>query len=117
MKKLETILDEIKAKEGGILTENGAILFDRCCKIQAMVRQHGQEKFYISFSGGKDSTVIHYLFDFAIGRENTIPRVYANTGIDYKISKDFVFDLISKYRSAAPRLSLFGRKEISFHGC
>ena len=46
---------------------------------------------YISFSGGKDSTVLSNLIDLAIPN-NTIPRVYANTGIEYKM----IFDFVSK---------------------
>jgi 3'-phosphoadenosine 5'-phosphosulfate sulfotransferase (PAPS reductase)/FAD synthetase len=48
-----------------------------------------EHKAYISFSGGKDSTVLSKLFDLAIP-ENQIPRVYINTGIDYRAIIDFV---------------------------
>ena len=34
---------------------------------------------YISFSGGKDSTILHYLIDLALPN-NKIPRVFINTG-------------------------------------
>lgn len=44
---------------------------------------------YISFSGGKDSTVLHYLIDEALPN-NKIPRVYLNTGIEYKSIFAFV---------------------------
>lgn len=37
---------------------------------------------YISFSGGKDSTILHYLIDMALPNNN-IPRLFLNTGIEY----------------------------------
>ena len=46
-------------------------------------------KAYLSFSGGKDSTVVHYLLDMALPN-NRIPRVYFNTGIEYKAVLDHV---------------------------
>lgn len=49
-------------------------------------------KAYISFSGGKDSTVLHYLIDEALPG-NKIPRVYFNTGIEYKDVLDYVRQL------------------------
>ena len=48
-----------------------------------------EHKSYISFSGGKDSTVLSALFDIALPGNN-IPRVYINTGIDYRAIYDFV---------------------------
>ena len=50
---------------------------------------------YISFSGGKDSTVLHYLMDMALP-ENKIPRVYFNTGIEYKAVTEYVRKLAEK---------------------
>ena len=44
---------------------------------------------YISFSGGKDSTVLSHLVDEALPG-NAIPRVYLNTGIEYKAVVTFV---------------------------
>jgi len=66
-------------------------LQDRLQKIQQIIRKYGEENFYISFSGGKDSTVLSALVDMAIGSQNKIPRVYANTGIELQMIKDFVF--------------------------
>jgi 3'-phosphoadenosine 5'-phosphosulfate sulfotransferase (PAPS reductase)/FAD synthetase len=71
------------------MTENEFILEDRIAKIQSIIKQGGEERFYLSFSGGKDSTVLHYLLDQAIPN-NTIPRVFINTGIEYKMILDFV---------------------------
>lgn len=48
-----------------------------------------EHKAYISFSGGKDSTVLSALIDLALPG-NQIPRVYINTGIDYREIVDFV---------------------------
>lgn len=54
-----------------------------------------ENKSYISFSGGKDSTVLSKLVDLALP-ENKIPRVYIDTGIDYKAIRDFVVDFGKK---------------------
>lgn len=62
--------------------------------IKTVVRKYGEDKCYISFSGGKDSTALSYLIDLALPN-NKIPRVYANTGIEYNLIKDFVLDLMS----------------------
>lgn len=77
------------------MTEEEFLLEDRIAKIQSVIRKYGEENFYISFSGGKDSTVLHYLFDVALPN-NRIPRVYANTGIEYKEIEKFVKDLEQK---------------------
>ena len=65
---------------------------DRLQKIKQIINQYGEENFYLSFSGGKDSTVLSALVDLAIP-DNKIPRVYADTGIDLNIVRDFVFDM------------------------
>lgn len=72
--------------------ENEMLLNDRIMKIQSIVRKYGVENFYISFSGGKDSTVLSALVDMALPN-NKIPRVYANTGIELNMIKDFVIEL------------------------
>ncbi len=56
-------------------------------------------KAYISFSGGKDSTVVHHLIDMALPN-NQIPRVYFNTGIEYKA----VFDYVKKLAANDKRI-------------
>jgi len=71
------------------LTENEFILEDRKSKIKSIVDKYGEENFYLSFSGGKDSTVLSALIDMSIPG-NTIPRVYANTGIEYNLILEFV---------------------------
>lgn len=69
--------------------DNEFILQDRIQKIQQIINEYGEENFYISYSGGKDSTVLSALVDMALP-ENRIPRVYANTGIEYKLILEFV---------------------------
>lgn len=61
---------------------NDLILFDRLEKIKQIIEEYGEENFVISFSGGKDSTVVSALVDLALPNNN-IPRVYCNTGIEY----------------------------------
>ena len=70
-------------------------LFDRLNVIRDIIRKYGEDQFYISFSGGKDSTVLHYLIDEALPGNN-IPRVYADTGIEYNDVKAFVKELQAK---------------------
>lgn len=72
--------------------DNEFILFDRLQKIRQIIGKYGEENFYLSFSGGKDSTVLSALIDMALP-DNKIPRVYANTGIELNMIRDFVFDM------------------------
>ena len=71
---------------------NEFILQDRLQKIRQIINQYGEDNFYISFSGGKDSTVLSAMVDMAIPG-NAIPRVFADTGIELKMIKGFVLDL------------------------
>lgn len=71
------------------MTENEFLLEDRIAKIRSVVEKYGEENFYVSFSGGKDSTVLSALIDIALPG-NTIPRVFANTGIEYRLIVEFV---------------------------
>ena len=71
-------------------------LFDRLNVIRDVNKQHDLEhNAYISFSGGKDSTILHHLVDMALPN-NRIPRVFINTGIEYQMIVDFVKELSSK---------------------
>lgn len=74
---------------------NEFILQDRIQKIQQIINKYGEENFSISFSGGKDSTVLHHLVDMALPG-NRIPRVYANTGIELNMIRDFVIEMQEK---------------------
>lgn len=74
------------------MTDNEILLKDRIEKIKSVIKKYGEENFYISFSGGKDSTVLSALIDIALPN-NKIPRVYADTGIEYNMIRDFVLEL------------------------
>ena len=72
------------------MDEYNFLLSDRIQKIKSINDLYDLENnSYISFSGGKDSTVLHYLIDLALPN-NKIPRVYINTGIEYKKVVSFV---------------------------
>lgn len=71
---------------------NEFLLQDRLQKIRQIINQYEENNFYISFSGGKDSTVLSHLIDMALP-ENKIPRVYADTGIEYEMIRQFVFTI------------------------
>lgn len=74
------------------MIDNEFILQDRLQKIQQIVNKYGEDNFYISFSGGKDSTVLSALVDMAL-TDNKIPRVYVDTGIDYDLVRQFVITM------------------------
>lgn len=74
------------------MTENEFILFDRLNVIKDTIDKYGEDKFYLSFSGGKDSTVVHHLIDMAIPN-NKIPRVFSNTGIEHNAIVEFVREI------------------------
>lgn len=72
------------------MTENEFLLQDRITKIKSINKLYNLENnAYISFSGGKDSTVLHHLIDEALP-SNHIPRVYINTGIEYRAVVQYV---------------------------
>ena len=74
------------------MTENEFLLEDRLNVIRDTIAKYGEENFYLSFSGGKDSTVVHHLLDMAIPG-NKIPRVFSNTGIEYNAIVEFVREM------------------------
>lgn len=74
------------------MNENEFLLQDRLGVIRDTINKYGEENFYISFSGGKDSTILHHLVDMALPN-NQIPRVYSNTGIEYQSVVNFVKEL------------------------
>lgn len=70
--------------------DNEFLLQDRLQKIRSMNELHNLEgNAYLSFSGGRDSTILHHLLDEALPG-NRIPRVYINTGIEYAMVLKFV---------------------------
>ena len=78
------------------MKEHEFTLADRITKIQSIDSQYDLERnAYVSFSGGKDSTVLHYLIDEALPGNN-IPRVFINTGIEYKLILQFVRNMAAK---------------------
>lgn len=78
------------------MEEHEFTLRDRIGVIQnAEKRFRISENAYISFSGGKDSTVLSALIDLALP-ENQIPRVFVDTGIEYNAIRAFVSKLCEK---------------------
>lgn len=71
------------------MDDNEFLLFDRIEKIKSVIQEYGEDNFYLSFSGGKDSTILHHIIDMALPNNN-IPRVFVDTGIEYKMIVDFV---------------------------
>lgn len=64
------------------MTEFDFDLADRIQKIKSINNLYNLEKnAFISFSGGKDSTVLSKVIDLALP-DNNIPRVFFNTGIE-----------------------------------
>lgn len=64
-------------------------LFDRLEMIRSVLQDVDDDTAYVSFSGGKDSTVLHYMIDEAIPH-NRYARVFSNTGIEFQAIVDFV---------------------------
>lgn len=56
-------------------------------RIRAWVKEYGEDGVYVSFSGGKDSTV---LLDIVRKEYPDIPAVYIDTGLEYPQIRDFV---------------------------
>ena len=70
--------------------DNELLLYDRIQVIQATNQKYDLEhNAYLSFSGGKDSTILHHLLDMALPN-NKIPRVFIDTGIEYTMIREFV---------------------------
>lgn len=73
--------------------DNELLLYDRIEVIKATNQKYNLENnAYLSFSGGKDSTIVHYLLDMALPN-NRIPRVFIDTGIEYTMIREFVMEL------------------------
>ncbi len=70
-------------------------LFDRLAVIKEIINKYGEDKFYVSFSGGKDSTILHHMIDMALP-DNHIPRVFIDTGIEYLAIREFVMELAAQ---------------------
>ena len=97
--------------------DNELLLLDRIEMIKTINEKYDLENnAYLSFSGGKDSTVLHYLIDIALPG-NKIPRVFINTGIEYVdlvkfvrelASNDDRFVLVKPSRAIKPMLEKYG---------
>lgn len=75
------------------MEDNEWMLIDRIDAIRkADERFDLRNNAYLSFSGGKDSTVLHHLIDMALPN-NRIPRVFIDTGIEYEAIRRFVLAL------------------------
>ena len=75
---------------------NEFILLDRIEKIKAINEQYDLDSnAYLSFSGGADSTILHYLLDLALPNNN-IPRVFIDTGLEYNILVQYVREMAKK---------------------
>lgn len=73
--------------------DNELLLFDRIEVIKATNQKFDLESnAYLSFSGGKDSTILHHLLDEALPN-NRIPRVFIDTGIEYNMIREFVLNM------------------------
>ena len=76
--------------------ENEMLLDDRLMVIkQAYAKYDLEHTAYLSFSGGKDSTILHRLLDMAVPG-NRIPRVFFDTGIEYKAIRRFVLGIAER---------------------
>lgn len=62
---------------------------------RVITEEHDEDEFAMSWSGGKDSCVMSTLIDMAIPG-NKIPRVYADTGLDLTIMRQFVDSQMEK---------------------
>ena len=60
---------------GDGMMDHGLTLYDRLNVIRDVVNKFGEDKFYISFSGGKDSTVLHYLVDEALPNNRILSMI------------------------------------------
>ena len=68
---------------------NEDFLKNRIDRINSVFDEYGIHNFYISYSGGKDSTVLSRLIDVAVP-DNHIPRVFVRTGLELNSVVEFV---------------------------
>ena len=58
-------------------------------RIQDWVNEYGQDGVYVSFSGGKDSTVLLHLVRDVLGYKR-VPAVFVDTGLEFPEIREFV---------------------------
>ena len=75
--------------------DNLWMLQNRIARIFNVITQYEEKNFYLSFSGGMDSTVLSVLVDLALP-DNKIPRVYVDTGIELNMIRQFVIETAKK---------------------
>ena len=74
---------------------------------------HWDGQVYVSFSGGKDSTVLKHIVDSTPGVYN-VPAVFVNTGLEYPEIQTFVRDVkAGKYECFNPNVEII-RPEMRF---
>ena len=76
LKQMQSLPLEIKIK----MTER---------RVEEWIKEFGEDGVYISFSGGKDSTVLLDIVRNRMGYEN-IPAVFVDTGLEYPEIREFV---------------------------
>lgn len=85
---LKEMREEEKAE--GLATDYPFLLQDRLQKIKSIDEQYDlQKNGYVSYSGGFDSLVCSMLVDMALP-QNEIPRIFCNTGLEYKLTVEHV---------------------------
>ena len=83
--------------------DNESLLSDRIAKIRAINKQYNLlDNAYISFSGGKDSTILHYLMDEALPG-NQIPHLLEPS--EYKRAQWLWKTVYDEYRRIGYRLN------------
>lgn len=58
-------------------------------RIRGWVKEYGEDGVYVSFSGGKDSTVLLDIVRNVCGYKN-VPAVFVDTGLEYPEIREFV---------------------------
>ena len=79
-------IEELQTRQMYPLSMKVKMTLDR---IRGWIDWYGEDGVYVSFSGGKDSTVLSHLVDIA-RPGNNIPRVFVDTGLEYPEIREFV---------------------------
>ena len=81
-------------------------------RIRAWVNEYGEDGVYVSFSGGKDSTVLLDIVRNRCGYKD-VPAVFVDTGLEYPEIREFVktFDNVTIVK---PKMNF--RKVIETYG-